>query len=132
MFEPIGKRDARFSTGNYRKASANFPGNMLLTSALHVKMPPAVCKERNALLKDTAAGEFGRYFSASVTPDRAETVLIIVGFVCFCLLGVFFLSCICHLQVRREVSFTRRYLHCLSCDTVLRNLHQGAGPLSSW
>lgn len=83
MFEPTDKRNGRFSTGNYRKASAHFPGNMLLTSALHVKMQPAVCKERNALLKDTAAGEFGRYFSASITPDRAEMVLIIVGFVGF-------------------------------------------------
>lgn len=49
---------------------------LVLTATLHDAA--AVCREWGALLKDTAAGEFGRYLIASVTLDRAEIVLITV------------------------------------------------------
>lgn len=56
---------------------------LVLTDALHVKMWSVFRKEGNGLLKDTAAGEFGRCVSASVTPDRAVKILITaVGFCC--------------------------------------------------
>lgn len=60
------------------------------TDALHVNTWSIFCTEGNGLLRDAAAGEFGRHVSVSVMPDRAVKVLITaVGFCFVCLFLLF-------------------------------------------
>lgn len=104
-----------FSSTEDGKAPAPFPDSTV------PKWPSAF---PNALLQDSAAAEFGRCWSASVTPGRAERTLITAQ---VCLVCWVFWSSICHLQVGREVT-AARFLQCLSCD---RGVPWDAGALSS-